>query len=471
MHVHTVFECRFGGNKTYTGCTCTLEELQTVASPRQVKREPEEGLQERWEAQWQEFLRTLQAPHSEWESIPVSEELKPWDDVKAFLASFEQVATACRWPKDKWVPLLLPALSGEAEQAFSSLSTQDRADYERVKAAIFQGEANARERQRQHFREFCYQETEGPRGVYSRLRELCHQWLKVERHTKEQILEVLILEQFLTVLPWEMQAWVREHGPETCAQAVLLAESFLVNQKEATRPEEQFPVSETLGVVKDVNASETGQGQPPDTWKRFLCKEEQNEEGSSLGKKLNLHHKENSFPQEKPEHVESRDALLRTSALQNYEAEIKCGNQQRPESQQVVDLEMSNAFPSMKGKFDQKGARAHHNIHFSGRHFPWSSGLGVHERFKQTRKAYECLECGKVFDHKGNFKNHGRVHTGEKPYKCSECGKSYIQKGNLMIHERTHTGERPFMCMECGKTFSQKGNLAKHEKMHTREPV
>ncbi|KAH0628218.1 hypothetical protein JD844_009090 [Phrynosoma platyrhinos] len=324
---------------------------------RLVKREPEEGLQERWEAQWQEFLRTLQAPHSGWESMHMSEEPTPWDDAKGFLASFEQVASACRWPQDKWVPLLLPALSGEAEEAFSSLSAQDRGDYRKVKAAILQEEANARERQRQHFRQFCYQETEGPRGVYSQLRELCYQWLKVERHTKEQILEVLILEQFLTVLPQEMQSWVREHGPETCAQAVLLAEDFLVKQKEAMRQEEQFPVSQALGLVADVETSETGQDQPPEAWKRHLCKEEQNDEGSSLGVKQVLENKENNIQQGNPDQMDSRDTQLRGSnVLHSNEARIRCGSQQGSENEHTPSA-VNKIKQLLKDKPDHVGVK------------------------------------------------------------------------------------------------------------------
>ena len=79
---------------------------------------------------------------------------------------------------------------------------------------------------RQLFRQFCYQDSPGPREALSRLRELCHQWLRPETHSKEQILELLVLEQFLTILPAELQAWVREHRPESGEEAVTVLEDL-----------------------------------------------------------------------------------------------------------------------------------------------------------------------------------------------------------------------------------------------------
>ncbi|XP_013923247.1 PREDICTED: neurotrophin receptor-interacting factor 1-like [Thamnophis sirtalis] len=218
--------------KQYTSLVQLWADMEARKAPsrrvprQQVKCKPEEGLQDCWEAQWQEFLGSLQGPRSERAHAETVEEPMPWANTKAFLTSFEQVASACKWPQDQWATLLAPGLRQEAAEAFNSLSGQERRDYGKVKAAILRREALAREKQRRDFREFCYQETEGPRALYKHLQGLCWQWLKAEKCSKEEILELLVLEQFLTVLPPEMQSWVRGHGPETCTGAVLLAEEF-----------------------------------------------------------------------------------------------------------------------------------------------------------------------------------------------------------------------------------------------------
>lgn len=95
----------------------------------------------------------------------------------------------------------------------------------------------------QRFKHFQYHEASGPREALSQLRVLCCEWLRPELHTKEQILELLVLEQFLTILPEEFQTWVREHHPESGEEAVAVVENI---QRELEERQQQ--VSEGGGL-------------------------------------------------------------------------------------------------------------------------------------------------------------------------------------------------------------------------------
>ncbi|XP_007648297.1 myeloid zinc finger 1 isoform X1 [Cricetulus griseus] len=77
---------------------------------------------------------------------------------------------------------------------------------------------------RLRFRCFRYQEAVDPQEALAQLRELCHQWLRPEVHSKEQLLELLVLEQFLGALPPKIQARVQGQWPGSPEEAAALVD-------------------------------------------------------------------------------------------------------------------------------------------------------------------------------------------------------------------------------------------------------
>lgn len=66
------------------------------------------------------------------------------------------------------------------------------------------------------FRAFTGSQESDPVSDLRRLWELCHLWLRPDLHTKEQILDKLVMEQFMISMPLELQALVSESGVESC---------------------------------------------------------------------------------------------------------------------------------------------------------------------------------------------------------------------------------------------------------------
>ncbi|XP_022347993.1 zinc finger and SCAN domain-containing protein 18 isoform X2 [Enhydra lutris kenyoni] len=101
---------------------------------------------------------------------------------------------------------------------------------------------------RQHFRNFIYQEGAGPHQAVTELFELCRQWLQPEVHSKEQMLELLVLEQFLSVLPDNVRPLVVAQCPESCKKAASLVKDLTKALEEPggpARASEDLEPSET----------------------------------------------------------------------------------------------------------------------------------------------------------------------------------------------------------------------------------
>uniref|UniRef100_A0A9L0SRV4 Zinc finger with KRAB and SCAN domains 4 n=1 Tax=Equus caballus TaxID=9796 RepID=A0A9L0SRV4_HORSE len=303
------------------------------------------------------------------------------------------------------------------------------------------------ERLRQRFRGFRYPEAEGPREALSRLRELCRLWLRPEMHSKEQILELLVLEQFLTILPGDLQTWVREQHPESGEEVVVLLE-YLERQLDE-------PMSQGLLKMEDVALTLTpGWTQLDSPQVNFFRDERQNCGGLiSLGGETQTKIRDLPPDEDHPEEEPGKIPSHLGEAVGQTPTRVEPGEQEGR-----LQRKQKNA----------AGSRRHY-CHECGKSFAQSSGLTKHRRIHTGEKPYECEDCGKTFIGSSALVIHQRVHTGEKPYECEDCGKVFSHSSNLIKHQRTHTGEKPYECDDCGKTFSQSCSLLEHHRIHTGE--
>ncbi|XP_049642994.1 zinc finger and SCAN domain-containing protein 22 [Suncus etruscus] len=382
----------------------------------------------------------------------------------------------------------------------------ERADFPLVRESSLSHTPHP-EAARLRFRHFRYEETSGPQDALAQLWELCRQWLRPEMHSKEQILELLVLEQFLGTLPPEIQTWVEAQCPKSSEEAAVMVEDVTqVLIKKGWEPEAE------LSEAND-KQSDSEESEPSDRATETLeeecvslgstfgnsCKSEGSSERQEdlseviwtksgtqeidLGKTSVLH---KDAPTEQPS-CESGVLGNMPNAWTNFTSQEEPPLEEKFDPLDGYGTELPRLYSGRKStKCGQCGKtfqspltlEAHQKSHSRktphacrecGKAFRRSTHLAQHLVVHTGAKPHECKECGKAFSRVTHLTQHRRIHTGEKPYACGECGKTFSRSTHLTQHRRVHTGERPYECEECGKAFSQRTHLTQHQRIHTGE--
>ncbi|XP_060547187.1 zinc finger protein 197-like [Pantherophis guttatus] len=375
-----------------------------------------------------------------------------------------------------------------------------------------------------HFIKVQFQEGSRPRDVCTQLHYLCRQWLQPEKHTKAQMLDLVLLEQFLAVLPPEMAKWVRECGAETSSQAVSLAEGFLLTQEEENMQEElqkcteavteypknrknSFKCSQELLFMETLHKDQT-QDTTPESRKLsleflesplsdeveglaepllqdvvsfeevavYFSKEEWSQldaDQRELHREVMLENSRNLAylgcnREDNKNCKEERQAIHSKGRKRKFVDQMKPKSDETKQSQSGVKKGLPQVSWLPNHTVINKRERPYKSMECTKR-FNISDNLFSHENTHSEGKRFTCMECGKSFNRSSHLNSHQRIHKGERTYKCIECGKSFCYSESLIIHQRIHTGERPYKCIECGKTFTCSSNLYYHKKIHAGE--
>ncbi|XP_042332642.1 zinc finger and SCAN domain-containing protein 2-like isoform X2 [Sceloporus undulatus] len=425
-----------GDDSLLVVCTGTVEELLGLEVSPTV--EPEETPEpQRWEVQWEEVSQAPQSPAPEIlqpappvappvtppvappvaQPPPPQPEVPPVTEITPIDLDPEVLPTPSEQVGNTSSPWGATYIEEGHRETHTSPASADRGSVGKTRASASGVGGFTLETARRRFRQFCYKDTEGPRKACGQLWELCNHWLKPKNRTKEQILDVLILEQFLAVLPPGIRSRVWERSPETCARAVALAEEFLAKQNEAERQEE---------------------------------------EDSDLFEEVVV-----NFPDE-------------DQVLSDVEQREMCMEADQRGDVDICLLGSSDTEATWDSSADEGGSgartpsRADTQFEFGER----LNGAVPHlppKRIRVREKRHPCMECGKRFRCQSELALHQKVHTRPKSYHCAECGKQFGRSSHLTRHQKTHMGEECHVCTECGKRFRWSTELAIHQRIHAGE--
>ncbi|XP_060543697.1 zinc finger protein 436-like [Pantherophis guttatus] len=373
------------------------------------------------------------------------------------------------------------------------------------------------------------QEAEGLRGFCSHLHDFSRRWLRSEKHTKEQMLDLVVLEQFLALLPPKMESWVRDYGAETSSQAVALVEGFLLSQMEEQK--EQVDLQCCTVEIRGPEGKKNPSNPPQELffrripWKdqsHYTSGEKQrmkfsgfydgdqteaeplNQESLVSFEEVAVYFSEEEWSQLDPD----QKALHSEVMLENHRNVVSLSNNGQENQNSCELFQVINA----KDGTEKFGIRMEPETHDRNQSNDWNqesssstdgpmqdflaqqekirkkyigesvkpikAKLQVKEHYLSQNKGEDAIRKHNGQSYNGTFipslgnkflTSQKVTDTKEKPYKCLECGTCFGTSRQLTSHEGIHTGEKVYKCRESGKRFRRRSNLISPKRIQAGE--